>query len=215
MASRKQASRANSRTATSTTEAVEGQVVDGEVVSSTTTPVEPAEPPKVEPPPVEKKVADVSSIFGDEVAESPHVTAARPEATPTVDDAPPPPKRRGRKKKDAAPEVVEVTDRHRAEALGIVNTMDAFLRMHARGKYEAILEEETLAQLDRKLALSDAEKAALADPLAQGFAEEGVEVPWWAGLALAGIGLMGPRMGMLARLDRRKVEWEKSQEGAK
>jgi hypothetical protein len=169
---------------------------------------EPTEKPK----PRVARVTDVSRLesadpFGGPVNETAN---ARARGEPKADA---PKGKRGRKPKAAPAEPVDPST-HLDAAKGIIAVADSVFRASVRGRYADDLTEENLSALDKRLALTPAEMDALAGPLAQGLAENGVELPWWAQLAMAGVGLYGPKLGMLASLDKQVEAHRKAEQAA-
>lgn len=174
--------------------------IDAEVIEET---------PAAKPPPRVARPADVrplssvgGDVFGGDVSDT---SNAKRERTPPSGE-PAPKKKRGKGKAQAEP--VDV-DAHRETAKGFVVTADALFRGWAKSRYSAVLDENSLRQLDAQLALTEPQADALADPLARGLAESGVEIPWWGQLALAAGAMYVPKLGALAQLDRMKEEHDK------
>lgn len=162
--------------------------------------------PAPKPPPRVARVADVKpldagGVFGGPVNDTHNARAARGAQS---DDAPK--GKRGRKAKAPQEPAQEPTEKHLDTARGLVITADAFFRQHVRSRFEEALTEESLAQLDAKVKLQEGQIDALADPLARGLAEEGVELPWWAQLGLAGFGMYAGKLAMLSSLEKKVKE---------
>lgn len=169
-------------------------------------PKEPRRPRVARVADVTKLEATADDVFGGAVNETTNARAAR--GAPQGNDATP---KRGRKKKTEAPPA-EPTSEHLATALGLVATADAFFVAHVRERYSEVLTPENLESLARKVATAPEQQRALAEPLARGLAEEGIELPWWAQLGMAAAGVYLPKMAMLSQLDKQAAEAKKQRE---
>lgn len=179
--------------------------IDAEVVSETPNPPR----AKVARPADVRPLSSVSGdVFGAEVNDTANVKRERPAATPGAEA-----KGKGKGKKKPVAEPVDANE-HEETAAGFVMTADAMFRAYAARRYAPVLEPSSLKQLDEQLALTEAQQAALAKPLAKGLAESGAEVPWWASLALAGGAMYLPKLAALAALDKAREEYDE-QEAAK
>lgn len=191
-----------------------GPPEDGQVVE---------EGPKRDPPsprPAEVKpaaAAEAFSVFDGPVddAKNARRTAQEPRAGPKK-----PPK--GKKPKGAAAAEPEPTEdpalreqlyqRRLGEARGLVRAWDRMQRAKVRARYEAILAPESLEQLDQQIALTPHEVDDIAEPLAEGLLEEGLEFPWWARVALALYAASSSRQAALRELERKYQAWQREQE---
>lgn len=121
-------------------------------------------------------------------------------------DAEQKPKRgRGRPKKvqqEATPEQAQAfADAKFLEAKGLVQTFDAMHQMGARSKFQGRLPEPTIDEVCKRIAFNPSEVDAMARPLAEGMAAEGVELPWWARLGLVLVPVMAQRLMMLSAIE--------------
>lgn len=175
--------------------------IDAEVTEETKTP----RPPRV------ARVADVkplnaSEVFGGPVNETSNARAPRGEANGAQSGP-----KKGRKGKVAQGGAPEVTDKHQETAVGMLVMLDMLTRQWAASHYEDVLEPASLKDLDQRLKLTDAQIDGMSEPLARGLAENGVELPWWAQLGLAGAGVYASKLGTLTQLEKLKKEHDKSE----
>lgn len=151
---------------------------------------------------------DAGALFGGEVNQT-HNEARAKGAAPAPEaagDAPPKRKRRG---KNAEPEPVDPVAFAKSEetAAGLILTVDALMQQVARSRYAEVLTAENLDQLvAQHIAIPEASRRSLSSPLAQGIRENGLEIPWWGQFMLAGIGIMAPRIAVMAQLDKQVEE---------
>jgi len=155
------------------------------------------------------RVADVKrlestadDVFGASVTDTVNVRTSRPAGE---EGAP----KRGRKKKVEAPPV-EPSDKHVETARGLLMMVDSFFVAHVRTRFAESLEPENVEQLARRCSATPEQIDALAEPLARGLAEEGVELPWWAQLGLAASGVYLPKLMMLHALDEQVAAAKKA-----
>jgi hypothetical protein len=149
------------------------------------------------------KPLDVDSVFGGAVQDTPNAKAARAASANEAPKA-----KRGRKPK--APEPEKSPEEFEAMARGLLTMADGFFRSHVRGRYEEHFAPEFMAQLDAKMKLQEPQIDAMAEPLARGLQENGVDLPWWAQFALAGFGVYAGKLGTLATLDKKVEEHQKA-----
>lgn len=129
------------------------------------------------------------------------------------------PKRgRGRPKKDKTPATPEAAqafaDAKLHEARGLVQTFDAVHQMGIRSKYQKRMPAEYLDGICKRMSFNPAEVDAIAHPLAEGMAAEGVELPWWVRLGAVLVPVMGQRLMMMAQLDAELAERDDAESAA-
>ena len=192
----------------------------GPAETAEATPVGPQRPATPAPPrPAELKATNASGSFG--VFDGP-VDDAKNARRP-AQDAPKASAGKGGKKvggKKAVEEEppVDPVEAHRkrlTEAKGLIRMWDSHQRAGVRERYVDILPPEQLEQLDSQLKLTDREMDELADPIAEGMEELGVELPWWARAGLVLLMLTSSRRAVLASLERQYQEHLKKQQAAK
>lgn len=111
---------------------------------------------------------------------------------------------KGRRKRKGKAEKVEVDPEAKLnEARGLVKTAELFHMMVTRKRlavagYVGAELESAVAEH----AFSDQEVDSLAEPLAEGLAKEGVELPWEVRALLAGVVVMLPRMAMASEQEK-------------
>lgn len=162
-------------------------------------------PPRVARPADVKPLSSTAGdVFGGDVNDTSNAKRARPDAAQGA------PKGKPRGKAKAAPEPVD-PEKYLSTARGFLMTGDVLFRGYIKSRYADVLEEESLRKLDAQMALGEANIDAMAEPLAEGLAEEGVELPWWAKLAMAGAAVYAPKLAALSKLETMRDEHEKRQ----
>lgn len=199
----------NSATQTKTNEEKARDPKDTSVIDAEVT--EEAKAPR---PPRVARVADVKKlnaedVFGGSVNETSNARAPRGDANGAV-----PGPKKGRKAKGAQQPTQEVTDKHYETAVGMLVMVDMFTRGWAATRYEDVLEPTSLKDLDQRLKLTEAQIDGMSEPLARGLAENGVELPWWAQLGLAGAGVYANKLGTLAQLEKLKKKHDAAEAAA-
>lgn len=179
-----------------------------------TKPAKPAKPGK----PTDARPLNVESVFGGKVADTPNA-ARRPAGGPqdAVFEGEGEPKKRGpgRPKKGEPKPPVVVTDKHRAAATAAVRTLEGLPKVVAARRYSTVFDESKLAAIDDALTYSDAERELLVGPLAQGAAENGLTVPWWAEFGFAAMMVTLPRFAMFSEFEKEAAaEWKRQGRGA-
>lgn len=197
----------NSATPTNTTDEVRARdpkdtgPIDAEVISETK---RPAAAPRV------ARVADVrkldaDDVFGGAVSDTENVKRARGEAPPpTGKNA-----KKGKKKVDAPP-AEPPTEKRLEEARGLLMMADMIFVGWARSTLSDDLEAASLDELAKRMSARPEQLDAMAPPLAEGLAEEGVELPWYMRLALAGGAVYGPKVLLIMQV---KQQAEKAKGG--
>lgn len=177
-------------------------------------PAQPARPTK----PTDARPLAADSVFGGRVADTANATkrAATVEVLdPEPDDeAPRASKGRKGKKGRAEPEPVVVTDKHRAAAAAAVRALEGVPKVVAARRYSTVFSAAQLEGIDAALTYSDAERELLIGPLAQGAAEHGLSLPWYAEFGIAAMMVTLPRFAMFSEFEKQaEVEWRKQHAG--
>ncbi len=180
---------------------------------------EPKAAPNSSPRPEVKpaSAAEAFGVFDGEVEDAKNARRTRqePRTSTKVKGA------KGKKGKAAAaaeepaePELTpeQLWQKKLGEARGLVRMWDRMQRAKVRERYEQILEPASLEQLDQQIALTPQEIEDIAEPLAEGLVEEGVDFPWWARVLLAAYAASSSRQAALRELERRYEAWQKQQE---
>ena len=174
--------------------------IDAEVVSETK---KPAAPRVARVADVRK--LDAADVFGGDVSDTENVKRARGEAPPpTGKNA-----KKGKKKADAPPPEPP-TEKRLEEARGLLMMADMIFVGWARSTLADDLEAASLDELAKRMSARPEQLDAMAPPLAEGLAEEGVELPWYMRLALAGGAVYGPKVLMIMQV---KQQAEKAKGG--
>lgn len=111
-----------------------------------------------------------------------------------------------------APLAPELKEKCRKEATGMVRMYDAHMRMTVRSRYQDVLEEKSLDELEQKVALSQDEIDLLVDPITDGMEEMGARMPWWARLGIAAVMVNKSRQALLGHVERQYQAHQKQLE---
>lgn len=97
-------------------------------------------------------------------------------------------------------ELAALKEAKKGEARGILLTLSAMQRGVVRRQYQELIPPQELDPLLEQLKPTEEELESLADPLAEGLAEEGISLPWYARLALAAVPALVRQAGINSQL---------------